>query len=201
MELDTIIAIIMGLITALIALGAVFVSFMSARTSKDAAQTAKDAARTAKDAVAASIEIADKQIKASAEIAERHIKAQLVSANRQKWIEELRSHIVEYVSQSSQVSSSLLSGKYNRDFLVKMNHHYRTINLYLNRELDTHRKLLSATEDLNNYINMVYKDQSVSTDENRAARLNLEFHEKVGAILRLTHDCLSAEKELIHRSK
>ncbi len=134
-------------------------------------------------------------------IARMHIRAQLVSANRQKWIGELRSHIAEYVSQSSQVSSSLLSGKYNRDFLVKMNHQYRTIDLYLNRELDTHRKLLSATDELNNYLNKVYKEESVPADRDRVAALNLEFHETADGILKLAYCCLRTESELVKRGE
>ncbi len=113
-----------GTILALvIALAAVVVSFISVRTAKA-------------------------QIAASIEIAEKQIRAQLVSANRQRWIETLRSHIVDLMSASTHLSKVLYGGHESKEELACLELASQTVMLHLDPNDELHKNLGRALRDL-----------------------------------------------------
>lgn len=137
----------------------------------------------------------------SLEIAKRQIRAQLVSTNRQKWIEELRSHVAQYVSEASYISTSFLAGKYMVESVVKANHLHRIVLLYLNPELDSHHKLWTAITDHSNYLTNLVTENAKSLDSDRVNTVCMETGESADNILKLAHACLKIESELIKRGE
>ena len=134
-------------------------------------------------------------------IARMQIRAQLVSANRQKWIEELRSHIAQYVSEVSYVSTSFLVGKYELENTVKAQHLHRIVLLYLNPELDSHLKLWSAITDHSSYLSEIMAEGSKPMNNDRTIAVCAKMGESADDILRLAHDCLKIESEHIKRGE
>lgn len=100
-------------IMSLIAVGALIVSFISVRMAKA-------------------------QIAASIEIAEKQIRAQLVSANRLQWIEGLRSDVAEFITLSWLLTNTTIDTKWDERLL----HAMRMISLRLNVNESEHKKLV-----------------------------------------------------------
>ena len=164
------------IIALLIALAAVVVSFVSVQTMRT-------------------------QIAASVEIAEKQIKAQLVSANRQKWIEQLRSHVAQYVSEVDQVSTSVVAGTYPHENAIKMNHLKNIVLLHLSPEIESHGKLWSVMNEITPYLTGLVEEGPKPRDTHTQRAIRDELAAKTGAVLELAHNCFGRESELIKRGE
>lgn len=131
------------------------------------------------------------------------IRAQLVSANRQKWIEEFRSHVTQYVSEATDLSNSFLLGqpavsKEAGDKMVHLNH---LILLYLNTKLESHREMQNAIGRLGHCLHdLVTQEHEPFTSDRRSA-VSKEIGKKTGDILDNAHRCLAEESEFVRRGQ
>ena len=86
------------------------------------------------------------------QIAKQQIRAQLVSANRLKWIEGVRSHIADFVAASSRAQVAFCFARDDTTELLSMNGALENVTLLLNPGKELHAKLLQELKHVGNSV-------------------------------------------------
>jgi len=91
--------------------------------------------RHARRQLQATINIANQQLEANRNTAERQIRATVIAANRQKWIDELRSELAHFIGllpAAHGIRPDPLNTIDSQELLRDMNFHHAKINLLIN---------------------------------------------------------------------
>ena len=138
------------------------------------------------------------------QIAKRQIRAQLVSANRQKWIEDLRTRIADFLSASSRSARAMADVDVPNvaDEVLSMERIIQTVTLSMNPEEPAHRSLLAALGDL--FVNITEDLQSSLGQTDISDHLKTRgpiVGDKVAAIQQATRDVIKSEWERVKRGE
>jgi len=143
------ITLLISIASAIAALLAVGASMYSARNTKEiATEQVKASFKLMSEQIQAQKELAIAQISASKELSREEITFQVLSKNRQEWINDLRNTISHFISSTHKCRNNLAIPPEQRD-LLKINNdvdsawfHLSRLRLLVNPKEDDHKELV-----------------------------------------------------------
>lgn len=141
------------------------------------------------------------------QIAKQQIRAQLVSANRLKWIEDVRSHVACFLAHWARLSKAIAENQPGEgaeaEAAVSMDEAIQTVRLLLNPQDSTHEALRNAMTDMFSYSLGKAGDviaKRISTHE-YFGTLTENLEERIEAVHASAREVLKTEWERVKRGE
>lgn len=104
---------------------------------------------------AISLRVVNRQIESSKAVADLQARANVLSKNRQDWINTLRIEVAGFISAATMILPMLITQKDSQEMsklLSQLTLHLAKTKLLINPEEDDHRILIAKMEDVTNHV-------------------------------------------------